>query len=408
MSTLIIFTILFYFLVKFFLDIIQIDYIKKVEIKSEELNMLGLNKEFIQKSNSYNVDKLFLSLINLFMQITILLFLLFGGGIDYISKIISSSSINFINSDLQIILLFFIIINLVNIPLSIYKTFVVEEKYGFNKMKLGLFFKDRLISLIITLIPIIILFQSFLYLYNNYDNFWWVLTWLLFMIFNIFVILIYPSLISPLFNKFEKITDENILNVIKDLSNKTQFNVTDVFVMDGSKRSSHSNAYFTGLGNVKRIVFFDTLLKMLSTNEIKSVLAHEIGHYKKKHIAKSILMSSIISLLTFFLLYILMKTPLFFVSAGVSIISPASMIISFILLFPLVDFFLTPIYSYISRKNEFEADNYAKQHTDKNDLISSLLKLYKENLSILKPNPIYSKFYYTHPTVFERITNLKL
>ncbi|MBS82719.1 MAG: hypothetical protein CMD65_01120 [Gammaproteobacteria bacterium] len=408
MGTLIIFTILFYFLVKFFLDIIQIEYIKKVQIKSDELTMLNLNNDFIQKSNSYNTDKLFLSVINLFIQMFILVLFLFGGGIDYISNFVRSTSINFINFDLQIILIFFIIINIVNIPLSMYKTFIVEEKYGFNKMKISLFFKDRLISLIIALIPIIILFQSFLYLYDNYNNYWWLFTWLLFMIFNIFVILIYPSVISPLFNKFEKITDEKILNVIKDLSDETQFNVTDVFVMDGSKRSSHSNAYFTGLGNVKRIVFFDTLLEMLSANEIKSVLAHEIGHYKKKHITKSIIMSSIISMITFYLLYILMNTSSFFVSAGVTIITPASMIISFLLLFPLIEFFLTPLYTYISRKNEFEADNYAKEYTNKDDLVSSLLKLYKENLSILKPSPIYSKFYYTHPTVFERISNLKL
>ena len=177
--------------------------------------------------------------------------------------------------------------------------------------------------------------------------------------------------------------------------------------MDGSKRSKHSNAYFTGFHKNKRIVFFDTLLENLSVNEVTSVLAHEIGHYKEKHILKSIVLNMILSLFVFFIMYKLSTLDIFFHAVGVNTIAPSTIILTYSLLFPVVGFFITPLLTSFSRKNEYEADSFAKKYTNKDDLISALIKLYKENLTILKPSPLYANFYYTHPTVFERIKKLK-
>jgi STE24 endopeptidase len=231
--------------------------------------------------------------------------------------------------------------------------------------------------------------------------------WIAYIIFNVIVLFAYPTIIAPMFNDFKRLSDKEIINIIKTLSNKTNFNVTDVYVMDGSKRSKHSNAYFTGFYKSKRIVFFDTLLDILTPKEVQAVLAHEIGHYKKKHITKSMILSLFISLAGLYLLFqVSMYTPLF-INLGINPDSTSQLVIFFSLILSPVLYFLNPIFSSISRKNEFEADNYAKEYSDKNDLITSLKKLYKENLTLIKTSPIYSQVYNSHPTVFERINNLQ-
>ncbi len=411
-TSLILFTLLIYFLTKFALDAIQIKYIKNMRVTENELNMLNLDKPHLEKSNLYNVDKIIISIINLIIQILLIYIFLFGGGTDYLFKIVynmyqqDSFLFAFINQELFILLAFFFIITVIGIPISYYKIFFIEEKYGFNKMTSNLFLKDFLISFLLSTIIISLLFLSFLYLYMNFEKNWWLLMWLVFIFFNMMLLYIYPTLISPLFNKFKKINDGNILNAITALTDKVSFNITDVYVMDGSRRSKHSNAYFTGFHKNKRIVFFDTLLENLSVNEIISVLAHEIGHYKEKHILKSILINIFLSLFIFFIMFKLSTIQFFFNAVGVNFISPASIVITYSLLFPIIGFFITPLLTAFSRKNEYEADNFAKKYTNKADLISALKKLYKDNLSILKPSPLYANFYYTHPTVFERIRKL--
>ena len=383
-----------------------------MQVSKPELNKLHLNKEHIIKSNSYNIDKLIISIINLIAQILIIYIFLYAGGIDYLSAIVSSLNkdqeyfLEFVNPELFTVLIFFLIITLIGIPASYYKIFFIEEKYGFNKMTLSLFMKDFIISFILSILIVSLFFQSFLFLYTNFEKSWWLLMWIVFILFNIFLLYIYPTVISPLFNKFKKISDVAILDAISHLTKKVNFNIKDVYVMDGSKRSKHSNAYFTGFHKNKRIVFFDTLIETLSVSEIKSVLAHEIGHYKKKHILKSMILNTFFSLFIFYIMYQLSTMEIFFNSVGVNVISPASIVITYSLLFPIIGFFIIPFLTSFSRKNEFEADNFAKKYTNKDDLISALIKLYKENLSILKPNRLYAKFYYTHPTVFERIEKL--
>ncbi len=411
-TSLILFTLLLYFITKFALDAIQMKYIKSMKITESELNVLKLNRQHLEKSALYNTDKLIISMLNLVVQIFIIYIFLFGGGLDYLSGIIASLYsketffLSFVNPELLIIIIFFLILSILEIPITLYKIFVIEERYGFNKMSLNLFFRDLLISLILSIFIISILFLSFLFLYSNYEKSWWVLMWIVFLLFNIILLYVYPTIISPLFNKFKKIADKDILGAIDNLTEKVDFNIKNVYVMDGSKRSKHSNAYFTGFHKNKRIVFFDTLLESLSINEITSVLAHEIGHYKEKHILKSIMINMILSLFIFFMMFKLSNFDIFFMAVGVNTITPSTIILTFSLLFPVIGFFITPLLTSFSRKNEYEADNFAKKYTNKNDLISALTKLYKENLTILKPSPLYAAFYYTHPTVFERIKKL--
>ena len=412
-TSLILFTLLIYFLTRFALDAIQIRYVKSMKITDNELNLLKLNRQHLEKSTLYNIDKLIISMLNLIVQIFIIYLFLFAGGLEYLIETTSSLYskkdfiFGFMNPELFIIITFFLIMTILGIPMSLYKIFILEEKYGFNKMTIGLFIRDFLISLMLSLLIISILFLSFLFLYSNFEKNWWVLMWAVFLLFNIILLYVYPTLISPLFNKFKKIGDQNIMKAIDDLTEKVDFNIKNVFVMDGSKRSKHSNAYFTGFHKNKRIVFFDTLLENLSVNEVTSVLAHEIGHYKEKHILKSIVLNMILSLFVFFIMYKLSTLDIFFHAVGVNTITPSTIILTYSLLFPVVGFFITPLLTSFSRKNEYEADSFAKKYTNKDDLISALIKLYKENLTILKPSPLYANFYYTHPTVFERIKKLK-
>ena len=197
------------------------------------------------------------------------------------------------------------------------------------------------------------------------------------------------------------------MSCINNLSKETNFNISDVYVMDGSRRSNHSNAYFTGFHKNKRIVFYDTLLDLLTPNEIKSVLAHEIGHYMKKHIIQSMFISFFVSLLFFYIVYQIVSLEILFIELNMNMLSTSHIVILFSLLLPSILYFIAPFFSILSRKNEYEADNYAKLYSDKNDLITSLLKLNKENLNLIKSSPIYSSMYNSHPTVFERINNLK-
>ena len=261
-NSLIFFVLLLYFLTKFALDVIQINYIRNMQVSEEELSKLHLNKQHMEKSNLYNIDKLIISIVSLLVQILIIYFFLYAGGINYLFAVFSNLYMNpgiilsFINQELLVLLIFFLIITFINLPIGLYKIFFIEERYGFNKMTPSLFIRDFFVSLILSTLIIVFLFQSFLFLYINFEKDWWLLMWMVFMVFNIFFLYIYPTVISPLFNKFKKIDDGNILDAINNLTKKVKFDIKDVYIMDGSKRSKHSNAYFTGFHKNKRIVFF--------------------------------------------------------------------------------------------------------------------------------------------------------
>ena len=390
------------------LDLHQIKYIKSTHISDDELNLIKLNQEYVEKSKLYNIEKLYLSVFNTVIKSSIIIMFLTFDGISLFGNISNIINIFTINIEVFNIILFIVILTLIDLPFSYYKIFFIENHYGFNRQSKLLFFKDLILSLTISLIILSMLFIVFNKLYNIYINDWWLYMWLIVIVFNTLVIYLFPIIISPLFNSFKKINDEEIISEIKDLSDKTNFNISNVYVMDGSKRSNHSNAYFTGFYKNKRIVFYDTLIDLLTPSEIRSVLAHEIGHYMKKHIMQSMIISFFMSLLFFYIIYQITSIEIFFKELGIDKGSSSQIVILFSLLLPCVLYFIAPLFSILSRKNEYEADNYAKLHADKNDLISSLLKLNKENLNLIKSSPIYSSIYNSHPTVFERINNLKL
>ena len=390
------------------LDLHQIKYIKSTHISDDELNLIKLNQEYVEKSKLYNIEKIYLSVFNTVIKSSIIIMFLTFDGISLFGNISNIINIFTINIEVFNIILFIVILTLIDLPFSYYKIFFIENHYGFNRQSKLLFFKDLILSLTISLIILSMLFIVFNKLYNIYINDWWLYMWLIVIVFNTLVIYLFPIIISPLFNSFKKINDEEIISEIKDLSDKTNFNISNVYVMDGSKRSNHSNAYFTGFYKNKRIVFYDTLIDLLTPSEIRSVLAHEIGHYMKKHIMKSMIINFFMSFLFFYIIYQIVSIEVLFEELGINKGSSSQIVILFSLLLPCVLYFITPLFSILSRKNEYEADNYAKLYSDKNDLISSLLKLYKENLNLIKSSPIYSAVYNSHPTVFERINNLKL
>ena len=395
-----------YILIKNVLDMCQIRYIQNATISNIELELFSVNSDYFEKSNSYNIAKLYMSIVNMIVTAVLLYYFIFFEGISYFSNNIENVNIFEINEELMIIIFFIILMSIINIPIGLYKTFYIEDKYGFNKNSLSLYARDYLISLILSLIIFAVLFSIFNFLFLTYPDSWWLYIWAVYILFNILILYAYPMIIAPMFNNFKKLSDIKIVAIIKTLSDKTKFNISDVYVMDGSKRSTHSNAYFTGFYKSKRIVFFDTLLDMLTPNEIKAVLAHEIGHYKKNHILKSMVLSLILSLLGFYLIYQVTLFSNFFEQLNINSNSAAELVIFFSFVLPSMLFFLNPLFSSLSRKNEFEADDYAKEFSNKYDLISSLKKLYKENLTLFKTSPIYSRIYNSHPTVFERINNL--
>ena len=391
---------------KLSLDFHQLNYIKEASVSDQEMNELGVDQNFINRSNSYGIHKLYLSMVSTLVTIMIVYFVFLSNGFGMLNSLTDNMSLDIFGKNLSIIFVFFLLLSIINIPTSYIKTFYIEEKFGFNKMSKVLFLRDLITNLFLSLIIVAITFKLFETLFINYTDLWWFYLWILLIFINILSAYIYPSLIAPIFNKFKKLDDSVLNSSVLALTEKLSFPIEDLYVMDGSKRSSHSNAYFSGLFGKKRIVFFDTLLNILTLNEIKSVLAHEIGHYKEKHILKSMVLFGIISLLFLYTFFIILNFLIIDINIPIDL-APSFVAILFVLVSPLLSFFLMPFLSALSRRNEFEADDYAKTHTESKDLISSLVKLSKGNLSLVKSSPIYAYFYSSHPSVFDRIKNLK-
>jgi len=251
------------------------------------------------------------------------------------------------------------------------------------------------------------LLAAILWLMNQAGQLWWVYAWILWMSFSLIMIWAYPTFIAPLFNQFSQLQDASLRVRIEDLLHRCGFQSQGVFVVDGSRRSSHGNAYFTGFGKNKRIVFYDTLLKSLSEDEVEAVLAHELGHFKRHHIKKSLLLSSVMSLGGFALLAWLMRSPWFYQSLGVESASTHTALILFMMVMPIFTYFISPLFSALSRKHEFEADEFAYSNSDYKSLISALVNLYRDNASTLTPDPLHSMFYDSHPPASIRIEHLK-
>ena len=394
-----------YLFAKVVLDILQIYTIKNAMIDTQSMRLLDITIDDDKKSRQYNISKLNLSIMKNIFYVGYIYLLFLGGLFKYINTSINHYDISLYIIDLASILTVYMIIHISMLPFSFYSNFVVETKYQFNTSTKILFFKDNLISLVMTLLVISLLSLIFFYIVT-YQNLWWLLMSLTMFSLIIISMFIYPTYISPIFNKFKKLNDESIKDEIKDLSKKTNFSIENLFIMDRSKRSKHPNAYFTGFKSNRRIVFYDTLIDLLSAKEIKAVLAHEIGHYKHNHIVKSLVLSSIVIFIGMFLLSQLINSNHYLEILNLPI-SASSQLVALFFTYQVVSFFTDPFFSTLSRKNEYEADTFASNQVEKEYLISSLTKLYKSNLSFLIPNKFYALFYFSHTTVLERINNLR-
>ncbi len=366
-----------------------------------------ISLEAHQKAADYTAAKTKLVIAESIVQAALLLTFTLGTGlqwIDYVWRDLMPEH-EMLRGAL-VILSALIISGIIDAPFDYYKTFVIDAHFGFNKMTRGMFIGDMVKQSILGIaLGAPILFAA-LWLMEGAGEYWWLYLWAVWSVFNLLVLAIYPTFIAPLFNKFTPLKDEALKTRIEALLAKCGFKSQGLFVMDGSARSSHGNAYFTGFGNSKRVVFFDTLLERLNADEIEAVLAHELGHFKHKHVIKRIAMMFSISFLGLALLGFLKDQNWFFLGLGVNDMSSYMALILFLLVSPVFLFVLRPIMANYSRKNEFEADAYAAEHSSAKHLEEALVKLYRDNASTLTPDPLHSAFYDSHPPASIRIAKL--
>ena len=360
-----------------------------------------------QKAAEYTQAKLLVNHFEIIFSTVVLLVWMLGGGLNWLDTLWQAQTDNTIYIGVGFIISLMIIGSLIDLPFSIYRTFVLEQKFGFNKMTAGTFAGDLGKEILLTLIIGLPLIYAVLYLMGAMGEYWWAYVWLVLTGFSLLMFWLYPTYIAPIFNKFKPLDNLELKAKIDNLLTRTGFKSDGVFVMDGSKRSSHGNAYFTGIGKNKRIVFFDTLLEGMEDQEVEAILAHELGHFHHKHIRKHMVSTFTISLLGLALLGYLITQEWFFDGLGVSTVSNHAALILFTLALPVFSFFIAPISNALSRKHEFEADAFAAKHTNADDLVSSLVKLYRDNAATLTPDKLYSAFHDSHPSASIRIAELK-
>ena len=369
-----------------------------------------ISLEAHQKAADYTIAKARFGLLEMAFSAAVLVGWTLLGGLDTLNRAIMDSGLaayGALVSQLALLGAFGLIGGLLDLPFTLYSTFKIEERFGFNKMTLKLWLGDLVKSTLVGIIVGLPVMALILWLMGSAGHLWWLWTWGVWMAFNLLVLVLFPTVIAPLFNKFKPLDDEALKVRVTALMQRCGFSAKGLFVMDGSKRSAHANAYFTGFGAAKRVVFYDTLLKQLSPAEVDAVLAHELGHFKHKHIIKRIVMMFTISLVGFALLGWLSSQVWFYLGLGVrpnlSGANDALALLLFMLGVPLLTFFISPLMAQLSRQHEFEADAYAISKTDGRDLQSALLKLYQDNASTLTPDPMFVKFYYSHPPASERL-----
>lgn len=360
-----------------------------------------------QKAADYSRAKLQLGRFGLFYDAAILLFMTIGGGFQDLYNLWMNTQLEPIWRDTGFLLSTLWFLSLLHLPFSIISTFKIESDFGFNKTTAGKFISDLVKQwlLMLTLgLPLIWVILSIMNAY--FEQAWWFYTWVVWMAFQLVIMWAYPKWIAPIFNKFTPLKDETMQTRINNLLERTGFESNGIFVMDGSSRSGHGNAYFTGFGKNKRIVFFDTLLDKLSPEEVEAVLAHELGHFKHGHIKQRLLESTLLSLAGLALLGWLAQQPEFYSGLGMATQTPAAALLLFMTAVPTLFFFLGPLSAIKSRKHEFEADAFAAEHVGAHHLVSALLKMYRDNASTLTPDPNYSAYHDSHPPAKIRIDHL--
>ena len=360
-----------------------------------------------QKAASYSLARLGVERWDLIISTLVLLAWTLGGGLDWLDRGIGALGLPPLWHGVSLLLVIVLIGGLIELPLSIWSTFGIEQRFGFNRTTPGRFIKDRLLGVLLTLLLGVPLLVVVLTLMDSAGPYWWLWAWLVWMAFSLFITWAYPIWIAPIFNKFKPLDDAALRTRLEDLLKRCGFRSSGMFVMDGSQRSAHGNAYFTGFGSNKRIVFFDTLLDGLEANEVEAVLAHELGHFKRRHVIKMLAISSLLALLGLALLGWLAQQAWFYADLGVTRASPAMALALFMLVLPAFTLFLSPLLAQLSRRHEFEADDFAAEQTNPAHLISGLVKMYRDNASTLTPDPLYSAFYHSHPPAPVRIAHLQ-
>ena len=355
----------------------------------------------------YSCAKTRLGLLTTAFECALILVLTFGGGLQWMHGIAAAWVEPGVARGVTLLLLLGAASTVLDLPFAWYRTFSIEQRFGFNKMTPLMFVVDTLKNGAIAAALGIPLAASILWVMERAGELWWLYAWLIWVAFNLVILAVYPVWIAPLFNKFVPLADPQLKERIERLLERCGFKAQGLMVMDGSRRSSHGNAYFTGFGKSKRIVFFDTLLARLAPSEVEAVLAHELGHFKLRHVVKRIAWIFTASLAFLWLLAQLMNQGWFYTALNVQTPSTAMALVLFFLVIPQFIFLLNPVTSFYSRKHEFEADHYAAQHASVTDLVSALVKLYKDNASTLTPDPLHSLFYDSHPPASARIARLQ-
>ncbi|PID45926.1 MAG: peptidase M48 [Proteobacteria bacterium] len=360
-----------------------------------------------QKAADYTATKGKFGRKELILSTLVLLMWTIGGGLQWLDNLWANHGLSELTKGTAVIISFLLISSIIDMPASLYRAFVIEEKFGFNKLTLKTFFIDMLKSAALSLVIGVPIIMLVLWLMNSAGSLWWLYAWMAITAFSIIMMWAYPKFIAPIFNKFTPLEEGEVLDRITTLLNRNGFNSNGVFMMDGSRRSSHGNAYFTGFGKTKRIVFFDTLLKQLTPTQIEAVLAHELGHFKHKHVLKGMIVSMASTLIGFAILAFLMKQDWFYLQLGIQNQTTHMALLLFLLVSPVFTFFIGPVMSWWSRKHEFEADAFAAKESSAEELISALVGLYKKNAGTLTPDPLYSAFYDSHPPASIRIAHLR-
>ncbi|MDP3514558.1 MAG: M48 family metallopeptidase [Sulfuritalea sp.] len=360
-----------------------------------------------RKAADYTVAKVRLGLLEIAVDAIVLLALTLGGGLALLDQAMRAWLGDGYLHGLALFACVSLLGFVIGLPASLYRTFRIEARFGFNKLTWPLWFADLAKGAALTVLIGGPLLFAVLWLMDVMGSYWWLYVWLVWLATNLLVLFLYPTVIAPLFNKFTPLEDASLKARIEALLTRCGFASSGLFVMDGSKRSAHGNAYFTGFGRAKRIVFFDTLLDKLSTEEIEAVLAHELGHFKHRHVIKRIALSAVLSLAFLWLLGQLIDQPWFFAGLGVGDGGTAIGLLLFSMVLPVFLFPLAPLTSGLSRKHEYEADAYAAKQTAAGDLISALVRLYRDNAATLTPDPLHSLFHDSHPPASQRIARLQ-
>ena len=397
-------------LTKFYLASRQIRHVARHRNEVPAAFAATISLQAHRKAADYTIAKARFGMLEMAFGAAVLLGWTLLGGIDTLNQAIAGSGLaawGALVPQLALLAAFGLISGLLDLPFTLYSTFRIEERFGFNKMTLKLWLADLVKSTLVGIVIGLPIVALILWLMGSAGSLWWLWAWGAWMGFNLLVLVLYPTVVAPMFNKFKPLEDETLKARVTALMQRCGFAAKGLFVMDGSKRSAHANAYFTGFGAAKRVVFYDTLLKQLNPGEVDAVLAHELGHFKHKHIIKRIVSMFAMSLAGFALLGWVSSQVWFYTGLGVrpnlTGANDALALLLFLLVVPLFSFFISPVFAQFSRKHEFEADAYAVAQTDGKDLQSALLKLYQDNASTLTPDPVFVKFYYSHPPASERL-----